>query len=193
MKRFWIVLVLAACGAEPPRTPTDAARAFVEAFLSLDKDALEACTLATDEERAALFAMVDFLAAGRRFKASMIGAYGESGWESFQDAEHSRVILASPGDIDVDALRTEQRGHVAFARVGDRRQPLRIERKNGAWFVPARQFMGEELATARIRFERLTACLERFHARIGAPDVTAESLDAEMAAPLVLAMRATGG
>jgi hypothetical protein len=199
MSRFglwrWIVVACAAAAAGGCQGAGDAVGGFgaagpQEAVVTVtrslartDRRGFLECLIGTADEMAASRAFVDFLAASQEFKRAMVAAYGLRGWAEFQDPDGARLETEIHHDPNaLAAMRCEVAGDTAVCVLPDDAQRLHLVRRQGRWYVRARDVVHTEdspAESARL-WRRLAEVVRRTKARIGRRGVTAESLDQEM-------------
>jgi len=182
-----ITLLLVACSDKPqPNTPRESVRAFGAALAEFDYEAIRPHVVGDDLDLEFLRAFFEHGNTAFELKAKIIEAYGEEGWEQFNDNEGTRLSLVRNRNLDrFDGVRYEFDGDRAIGTMPNESQKLHLERKNGRWSVRLRETMGlpeDELRRQIVELRADTAAFRAALARVGKDGVTPDVLDAEIAA-----------
>ncbi len=190
-----VTAALVGCGGggddEYPAAPRDVLARALTAMANLDRKMFVGCLTGTDDERRAAGAMVDFVRAGWEFQEAFVEAYGQQAWESFQDKEGARLKTTVEGDLSKLAqVQCRIDGDVAACSMPGDPQVVHLDRRDGRWYVRARDLVGIQGSPRRAAdlWGAFAAAIRRARDRIGQPGVTGEQLDTELGRDLMAAV-----
>ena len=199
-------LTLAACdkdnaGGQQQQAPTPGADSpkaaverFVEGVAEGDRAKISSAILAKPEEQQYIDAVLDFAAAGQEFRKKMLDAYGEDGWQQFQDAQHARLTLNVKADKStLDQMTIETQGDDAATATYEG-ETIKLTRKDGRWYIDAGQMLntdpGQDPAKTAAVMGKMAAVVRKHMADIGKPGMTAETIDQNMGPEIVSVLMA---
>ena len=134
-----------------------------------DKAAYLACFVGGEEELVLALALMEVVQASYAFHNAVLAAYGEGGWQAFQQSKGARVDLF-PRDPNWTATITLARmGDAAFGYLRTGRVPLHMSREGGGWRLHASGLVppGFEAQRAADYLFRWAATLRELAPKIG--------------------------
>ena len=178
-------------------SPQDAVEQVVAAAKTQDRGAILLLIDATPEERDFFDAIFDVGITTERFKQAMIAAYGEAGWQEFNDKGGARLDFYFRVDADSEQAKIREQGETATAVLNGKE--VELIKKDGRWYFDATSMVttsndGDPEKVAKL-MRGMEAIVKRYEARIGEEGLTAERIDQEMgrdAIALLLSLREEG-
>jgi hypothetical protein len=178
------LVVVAACGGPDVSTPRGAMRALHEALVDGDFDRAVEFVQGTAEEKRVARAMLEFTAAAYRFHRRMVDAYGQAGWDRFNDGEGISLSFAMAEESWPERIEFEEEGEdrVLASDPADPEAKAPLVREDGRWKLA----WGEAVAGRNVPgvkvLRNLKGLVESRLDDIGEEGVTPDSLDTEMGA-----------
>ena len=192
-----VLLASAGCGDSGQSTPLDTLLKFAVAYNHGDKGDMLACVEASDEERACLETLIDYSVEYRRFREAMKKAYGESGWEEFNDKGNIRLTLDVKKYSRLKRVKIaldEKTGMAVVKLFSD--ESVTLARREGKWLIVLNSYEGfpdpEKREKAEAVFGGIAALLRDCGTRIGKTGVTPETLDEEISTKVLELYAANG-
>lgn len=175
----------------PAKTPRAVIQRLASSLQDGRRQAFLSCFVGTPEEMAGPRALYVFSQAGIAFRRDFIKAYGQEGWEKFQNEDpggaNAKLDLVP---TDVSDIRIEVQGRQARAINPDGGKPLPLVAVEGGWAIPAAKMLppGAEPAKLEAMMEKMAAAISKYRKAIGREGVTVSDIDFELGRALMKIM-----
>ncbi|HUU10210.1 MAG TPA: hypothetical protein VM431_06675 [Phycisphaerae bacterium] len=134
-----------------------------------DKAAYLSCFVGGEEELVLALALMEVVQASYAFHDAVLAAYGEGGWQAFQQSKGARVDLFPRDPNWTGTITLARMGDAAFGYLRTGRVPLHMSREGAGWRLHASGLVppGFEAQRAADYLFRWAATLRELAPKIG--------------------------
>jgi len=166
--------------------PRQAVKNMVGALTAGDREAFMDCFTGSADELKAPAVMFDMNEVQKAFRADFIKAYGQAGWDRFQNESpgkaNAKLRFPEDGLGNLDKIEFTVAGDAATAKKPDEKQELKLLRQAGVWRVEAASFIppGADVKKFTDSMGRFAGLIATYRKAIGAKGVKCEDIDYEL-------------
>jgi hypothetical protein len=176
-------------GESAAPTPEKALHSCFYSMFKMEKNNFIECFYATQKERLALSAIIDYGVAAKEFRDKFIAAYGEQAWNNFQDPKKApkesdarfRMFLEQDfKKLDFNLVKVKE-GTATFYVENENRNIELIKTNNG-WLMVASKFLrpGVKAEDFGNLMANMTKVTSKYMKAIGYKGIAPEDIDAEL-------------